>query len=115
MANRNNKKTETKRKSGCSAGVSVNKKKYVQGWMYTPATGLVKFYATQTKNTDSHKSKTSGIQWENWYVKMTFITQLRREETTGLYNPQTGSVHIDEFDLVMKPSTRGGGWVGNPN
>lgn len=99
-----------KKRSGCKSGTDKNGKPYVQGWKYDKRNGLRSFYASPYSGTQEVKSKT-GRLWQNWFVRVRNAdgTEIR---TSGLYDPSSGKVTIQDFGFVMNPRGGYGGYVG---
>lgn len=115
MANKyQNKTSQNNRKSGAKFQLDKNGKPMVIGWFHKKGVGLVTLLCVPTGNTGTHVSK-KGHEWQNWMVKCKHVDALQESTLSGLYNPTNHTVHISDYNMIVKPSTAGGGWVGNPN
>ncbi|MDB5230437.1 MAG: hypothetical protein JWN76_1242 [Chitinophagaceae bacterium] len=103
--------SEQKKHSGCHAGKDKNDNPYVQGWKYSRRDGMRSFLATPYSKTKSVKSADSGIEWQNWMVKISQEGKLP-QITGGMYNPATKKVIVKDLGYIMNPKGGKGGYVG---
>lgn len=113
-------RNEPKKHTGCKTGSYVAKKgsahgkgtevPFVRGWNYSKRHGMRTFLASPYSKTKQHKSKTGRI-WENWMVT---VQQEGQKDFTvsGLYDPQSRKVIINELSMVMNPNAPRGGYCG---
>jgi len=102
--------TEPPKHTGCKA-IDVNGSIIVYGWNYSRRNGMVHFYARPYKGTKERTSK-SGKVWLNYFVTMTNVSTKQKTNTSGLLDLSTKRVYIKEFNILMNPSSRRGGYCG---
>jgi len=101
---------EPKKRTGCKVS-SKNGKQYMTGWRLTSKFGMLTYWAFMYKGSHEVVSKNNN-RFVTCLVQMTIkatgVTVLK----PALWNMSKGTVICQDFNIVMNPKARRGGYCG---
>lgn len=83
----------------------------IVAWNYSRQRGLISVIAAPYKGTKEVKSKT-GRKWQNWMVTIRNKRTMQETITSGLFDPASRKLIVNDLGMVMNPGAPNGGYFG---